>query len=161
MFGPRSPRRLVQPLRMTRAQNYSHKVSGSEGFPGGSAVRLCCQRRRGRFDPQVGKIPWRRKWQPTLVFLSGKSHGQRSLAGYSPQGCKQSDRTKQLSTLWSETVPSVLLAREKTSTFKSVKHRKKITVNNCYETELRGSVGKCMPLTSHQDRMGLGQSTLP
>ena len=109
----------------------------------------------------IGKIPWRRKWQPTLVFLSGKSHGQRSLAGYSPRGCKESDRTKQLSTLWSETVPSMLLVREKTSTFKSVKHRKKITVNNCYETELRGSVGKCKPLTSHQDRKGLGQSTLP
>ena len=35
---------------------------------------------RRRFDPWVGKIPWRRKWQPTPVFLSGKSHGQRSLA---------------------------------------------------------------------------------
>ena len=37
------------------------------------------------FDPWVGKIPWRRKWQPTPVFLPGKSHGERSLAGYSPQ----------------------------------------------------------------------------
>ena len=36
------------------------------------------------FQPWVGKISWRRKWQPTLVFLSGESHGQRSLAGYSP-----------------------------------------------------------------------------
>ena len=42
-------------------------------------------RRRG-FDPWVRKIPWRRKWQPTPVFLPGKSHGQRSLAGYSPCG---------------------------------------------------------------------------
>ena len=40
--------------------------------------------KRPRFDPWVGKIPWRRKWQPTLVFLLGKSHGQRRLAGYSP-----------------------------------------------------------------------------
>ena len=39
---------------------------------------------RPGFDPWVGKIPWRGKWQPTPVFLSGKSHGQRSLAGYSP-----------------------------------------------------------------------------
>ena len=38
------------------------------------------------FDPWVGKIPWRRKWPPTPVFLPGKSHGQRSLAGYSPWG---------------------------------------------------------------------------
>ena len=36
------------------------------------------------FDPWVGKIPWRRAWQPTPVFLPGASHGQRSLAGYSP-----------------------------------------------------------------------------
>ena len=40
-------------------------------------------------DPWVGKIPWRRKWQPTLVFLLGKSHGQRSLVGYSPWGHKR------------------------------------------------------------------------
>ena len=38
------------------------------------------------FDPWVGKIPWRRKWQPTPVFLHGKSHGLRSLEGYSPEG---------------------------------------------------------------------------
>ena len=48
------------------------------------------------FDPWVGKIPWRRKWQPTPVFLPGKSHGQKSLASYSPQGHKESDTTKQL-----------------------------------------------------------------
>ena len=40
------------------------------------------------FDSQVGKIPWRRKWLPTPVFLPGKSHGQRSLAGHSPWGHK-------------------------------------------------------------------------
>ena len=38
------------------------------------------------FDSWIGKIPWRRKWHPTLVFLPGKSHGQRSLVGYSPRG---------------------------------------------------------------------------
>ena len=48
--------------------------------------------RRHRFDPWVGKIPWRRQWQPTPVFLPKKSHGQRSLAGYSPKGLK--DRTR-------------------------------------------------------------------
>ena len=41
------------------------------------------------FNLWVGKIPWRRKWQPTPVFLPGKSHGQRSLAGYSPWGPKR------------------------------------------------------------------------
>ena len=45
-------------------------------------------------DPWVGKIPWRRAWQPTPVFLSGKSHGQRCLAGYSPWGRKESDTTE-------------------------------------------------------------------
>ena len=52
----------------------------------------------------VGKIPWRKKWQPALVFLPGKSHGQRSLAGYSPQSPQESDMTEQLtmhtSTYW-------------------------------------------------------------
>ena len=49
-------------------------------------VRICLPCRRPRFDPWVRKIPWRRKWQPTPVFLPGESHGQRSLAGYSPWG---------------------------------------------------------------------------
>ena len=40
------------------------------------------------------KTSWRRKWQPTPVFLPGESHGQRSLAGYSPRGCKESDMTE-------------------------------------------------------------------
>ena len=53
---------------------------------------------RSGFDPWVGKITWRRPWQPTPVFLPGESHGQRSLAGYSPRGCKESDTTEQLST---------------------------------------------------------------
>ena len=62
----------------------------SQGFLGGPAVEeSACQCRRCGFDPWVGKIPWRRKWQPTPVFLPGKSHGQRSLAGYSPWGCKR------------------------------------------------------------------------
>ena len=55
-----------------------------------------CQCRRRGFDPWVWKIPWRRKWQPTPVFLPGESHGQRSLAGYSPWGRKESDTTERL-----------------------------------------------------------------
>ena len=51
-----------------------------------------------RFDPRVGKIPWRREWQPTPEFLPGKSHGQRSLVGYNPWGHKESDTTELLST---------------------------------------------------------------
>ena len=52
------------------------------------------QCRRPRFDPWVGKIPWRREWLPTLVFLPGECHGQRSLAGYSAWDCKDSDTTE-------------------------------------------------------------------
>ena len=46
--------------------------------------------------PGSGKIPWRRKWQPTPVFLPGKSHGQRSLEGHSPWGRKELDMTERL-----------------------------------------------------------------
>ena len=42
-----------------------------------------------QFDPWVGKIPWRRKWKHTPVFLPGEYHGQKNLAGYGPQGCKE------------------------------------------------------------------------
>ena len=56
--------------------------------------RICPQCRRYGFSPSVGKIPWRRKWQPTPVFSPGKSHGQRSLVGCSPWGCKASHTTK-------------------------------------------------------------------
>ena len=54
-----------------------------------SGKESACQYRRHRFDPWVGKIPWWRKWQPTPVFLPGESHGQRSLEGYHPWGCKR------------------------------------------------------------------------
>ena len=49
-----------------------------------------------RFDPWVGKVPWKREWPPTLVYLPGGSQGQRSLEGLSPWGLKESDRTEQL-----------------------------------------------------------------
>ena len=51
---------------------------------------VCLQCRRPGFDPWVGKIPWRRRWQSTPVLLPGKSHGHRSLVGYSPWGRKES-----------------------------------------------------------------------
>ena len=45
---------------------------------------------------ESGRFPWRRAWQPTLVFLPGESHGQRSLAGHGPWGHTESDTTEQL-----------------------------------------------------------------
>ena len=55
-----------------------------------------CQFRRCGFDPWVGKFPWRRKWQPTPVFLPGESHGQRSLAGTVHGVAKEEGTTEQL-----------------------------------------------------------------
>jgi len=69
--------KLILEIQRTRA---SQVASGKESS---------CQYRRQGFNLGVGKIPWRRKWQPTPVFLSGKSRGQRSLVGYSPLGCKE------------------------------------------------------------------------
>ena len=67
-------------------------------FPGGTGGKeLACQCWRcksRRLNPWVRKIPWRRAWQPTPVLLPGESHGQRSLAGYSPWGCRESDMTE-------------------------------------------------------------------
>ena len=57
---------------------------------------VCLQCGRPRFDPWVGKISWRRKWQPTSVFLPGKFHGWRSLVGYSPWDRKESNTTERL-----------------------------------------------------------------
>ena len=66
------------------------------GFPGG----LDGKNLPAMQETQVRSLGWedplRRAWQPTPVFLPGESHGQRSLAGYSPLGCKESDRTEQL-----------------------------------------------------------------
>ena len=49
-----------------------------------------------RFNPSIGKIRWRREGLPAPVFLTGESHGQRSLAGYSPRSRKKSDTTERL-----------------------------------------------------------------
>ena len=66
-------------------------------FPGGSGQwRIHLQCRRPRFHLWVGKIPWRREWLPTLVFVPGELHGQRSLVGYSPWGHKESDTAEWL-----------------------------------------------------------------
>ena len=59
-----------------------------------SSKEPTCLCRRYIFDTWVGKIPWRRKWQPTAVFLPGKSHGKRRLADYSPWGYKELDTTE-------------------------------------------------------------------
>ena len=73
-------------------------------FPGGATGKEpACQFRRYKrrwFIPWVRKIPWRRKWQPTPVFLPGESCGQRSLEGYSPWGCRELDTTEVTENTW-------------------------------------------------------------
>ena len=62
--------------------------------PPGGPRWICLQCRRPRFSPWVGKIPWRREWQPHSKFLPGEFHGQRSLVDYSLWGHKELDRTE-------------------------------------------------------------------
>ena len=68
------------------------------GFPAGDSSKepawQCRRLKRRRLDPWFRRIPWRRAWQPTPVFLPGESHGQRSFVGYSPLGRKELDTTK-------------------------------------------------------------------
>ena len=77
----------------THTHTYTHTRARAweKGFSGGSVVKKSvCQRRRYVFDPWVGKIPWRREWLHTPVFLLEESHGQKSLVGCSPWDCKMS-----------------------------------------------------------------------
>ena len=71
---------LPQRCQVIRGKGLPWWLSGKE---------FACQCRRHGFHPWVRKIPWRRKWQPTPVFLPGEFHGQRGLEGYSPWGCKK------------------------------------------------------------------------
>ena len=73
---------------------FTHKA-----FSGGSAVKNLPAMQGPQemwLNPWIGKIPWRRKWQPTPVFLPGESYGQRSLVGYSPSVCKELDTIDRL-----------------------------------------------------------------
>ena len=70
----------------------SHRLS--RHFWASLVAHMAKQYRRSGFHPLVGKIPWRRAWQPTPVFLPGESHGQRRLVSYSPWGLKELDTTE-------------------------------------------------------------------
>ena len=79
---------------------YLHCLKDVVGLPWWLKWRgISLQCGRPRFDPWVGKMLWRREWQPAPVFLPGESHAQRSLAGYSPWGHKESDMTEQITLL--------------------------------------------------------------
>ena len=108
---------LLEPVTLRHISAYSGLLESSEeaetalapqkrsgwcrriwGFPrwrsGKESACQCRRCKRHGFSPWVGNIPWSRKWQPAPVFLPGKFHGQRSMAGCSPQGCKESDMTE-------------------------------------------------------------------
>ena len=79
-------------------ENHGSRVSQS-GFPHGASGRepacQCRSHKRHGFDPQVGKIPWRRPWKLISVFLLRETHGQRSLEGYRPQNGKELNMTEE------------------------------------------------------------------
>ena len=81
-------------------QQISFLFKSGGGLPGGThGKEPACQCRRCKrlgFNSWVRKIPWRMKWQPTLEFLPGESHGQKSLVGYSARGRRELDMTEQL-----------------------------------------------------------------
>ena len=84
------------------------------GFPGAASDKepgcQCRRRKRLRFDPWVRKIPWRREWEPTPVFLPGDSHGQRSLVNCRPWGRKELDTTERLTHTHTHTQTVILTA---------------------------------------------------
>ena len=95
---PRSPALQADSLP-TELQGKPHFVLILySSFPGGSRGKeptcQCRRPKRFRFDPWVGKIPWKRAWQLTPVFLPGEPHGQRGLVGYCPRGDKELDTTE-------------------------------------------------------------------
>ena len=69
-------------------------MAASNGASGEEPVFQCRRHKIRRFNPWVRRIPWRRAWQPSPIFLPGESHGQRGLAGYGPHGRKESETTK-------------------------------------------------------------------
>ena len=75
-------------LQCVKVKSEREVAQSCPRYPGSSVSKeTACRCRRTGSNPWVRKIPWRRKWQPTPVFLPGKPHGQRSLVGYSPWGC--------------------------------------------------------------------------
>ena len=80
----------IHKIHFTRVKKWTSLVA--------QTVRIHLQWGTPGFDPWVGKIPWRRAWQATPVFLPGEAHGQSSLVGRSPWGCKELDMTERLST---------------------------------------------------------------
>ena len=93
---PVSSRRCGPPQEFSRCFLFTLKAHFLGASLGAQTVNNLPAMRETGFDPWVGKIPWRRDRLATPAFLPGESHGQKSLAGYSPWGCKDSDMTERL-----------------------------------------------------------------
>jgi len=78
----------------SQAWVFDLRLDADQASPVAQTVKNLLQCRTLGFNPWIGRIPWRRKWLPTLVFLPGEFQGQRRLAGYSPWGRKESDTTE-------------------------------------------------------------------
>ena len=80
------------------AYNFAYEFPIVSGFPASTSGKepacQCRKYKRHELDPWVGKIPWRRAWQPIPLFVPEESHGQKSLVGYSPLNHKESDTTE-------------------------------------------------------------------
>ena len=88
---------LIQEQKEVICGGEKKKKRGKKKSPGGSDSKAsACNMGDPGTIPGLGRFPWRRKWQPTPVLLPGKFHGLRSLVGYSPWGCKESDTSEQL-----------------------------------------------------------------
>ena len=131
--------KLFYPLWVSKGETFLFRISEKIkvvtecfcfiGFISGFSCKASiCQsrkcKRRGS-NPWVGKIPWRRKLQPTPVFLPGESYGQRSLVGYSPRSCKDLDTAAWLSMhqteIWREQKKNLHLHGEKTSSSRDLR----------------------------------------
>ena len=100
-LSPRLTFRIEQKRHGSLSQPIQFRIVGSldtlKDFPDGSGSKASVYNEGDLGSiPGLGRFPWRRKWQSTPVLLHGKSHGQRSLVGYSPWGCKESDTTERL-----------------------------------------------------------------
>ena len=109
--------------------------------------------KRCKFDPWVGKIPWRWKWQPMPIFLPGEFHGERSLAGYSPWGHKESDTPEAhehacTPAIWHSSNLSIVMAAEYSI----------VWVEHCYGTRL-GSDPLCTGGSNYWSQALVKQST--
>ena len=86
---------MIKTMWYAHNNMYEYTYESTGASLAAQSVKNACSEADG-FNPCVSKSPWRRKWQPNPVSLSGKSHRQRSLMGYSPWDCEEFDTTEQL-----------------------------------------------------------------